>query len=869
MIFQLRYNTKLSESLNNSKDYYQMQSTKWIAPRQNQHRLEHLQFTQRNKARQKYPQDMLLCLVSKGLVPIEKQRIINLQQNDISCNYKDITSEIKQEHPYYGSKFNPSVSEVERQNKKVLPPLQYIAVHPQIRTQSKDKDLIEATTTKSCKLVSPMINRSDQKQNTKCLESKDNNDKIIRTSSTPFIQKTVQNENLTSRSGSPNQRSKSKATKIQKINIQTKLTQIKEQRHTQNHQESQQVQQQTNFKMAESTEKKLQVKRKKRQLQTTQQQQIIQQQNSQKDKLNQKHTSYRCFINKINFSNNQCIQSPFKMDVPAYYFYVGKGNNGSLLKNLFRQRWWWQEVESLDLNKVNMVWTQLKQNSCIDCLPTFNMATNDTNYNNDSFIQSIEDTIVESSDSELDILVKPRSVPVLSINQLISQSIQTKKKIQINNLNQLKRIFNQIDLHSILNFMEENNQQDSQIIFSDCSDKLLMSIKGLQTTIHQDSKNYKMHNHMQDNWHLGNKKALFYNMRNYFKIIKEDYTKYIPITFHIQKGMTDPEYFKFFDYYNKRQEEIKELERKQQLEYRRDKRLKPISLWIVKPGECTNRGNGITVCQDLLEINKILNEEQPDGRQRTYIVQQYIENPFLYNKRKFDIRCYMLLTSQNGIFKGYWYQEGYIRTSSKEFTTKCLNKYIHLTNDAVQSKDEDYGKFEFGNKISFLEYQRYLDTYHPQQKFNFFTDIYPKMKNIALDLMKASYGKIDPQRRSNSFELFGLDFMIDDNFKLWLIEANTNPCLELSCPLLSRIIPAMVENLFRIAIDPIFPPPYFEEWPQNKKLFIPDNVLENNRFELIFDELIEKKTMITLYRDSKVEQDCFKIEEEEEEEEKD
>ena len=49
----------------------------------------------------------------------------------------------------------------------------------------------------------------------------------------------------------------------------------------------------------------------------------------------------------------------------------------------------------------------------------------------------------------------------------------------------------------------------------------------------QDSKLYKMHNHMQDNWHLGNKKAMFYNMRNYFKMIKEDYTKYIPTTYHI------------------------------------------------------------------------------------------------------------------------------------------------------------------------------------------------------------------------------------------------------------------------------------------------------------------------------------------------
>lgn len=95
--------------------------------------------------------------------------------------------------------------------------------------------------------------------------------------------------------------------------------------------------------------------------------------------------------------------------------------------------------------------------------------------------------------------------------------------------------------------------------------------------------------------------------------------------------------------------------------------------------------------------------------------------------------------------------------------------------------------------------------------------------------------------------------MIDDNFKLWLIEANTNPCLELGCPLLSKIIPTMVENLFRIAVDPIFPPPFYDEWPQNKKLFIPDNLLENNKFEIIFDELVDKKQMMHILKDNKLE----------------
>jgi len=39
--------------------------------------------------------------------------------------------------------------------------------------------------------------------------------------------------------------------------------------------------------------------------------------------------------------------------------------------------------------------------------------------------------------------------------------------------------------------------------------------------------------------------------------------------------------------------------------------------------------------------------------------------------------------------------------------------------------------------------------------------------------------------------------MIDDNFKVWIIEVNTNPCLELSAPVLVKIIPTMVENAVR------------------------------------------------------------------------
>lgn len=44
-----------------------------------------------------------------------------------------------------------------------------------------------------------------------------------------------------------------------------------------------------------------------------------------------------------------------------------------------------------------------------------------------------------------------------------------------------------------------------------------------------------------------------------------------------------------------------------------------------------------------------------------------------------------MLSCVNGIFRGYWYDEGYIRTSSYEFSTQDVtDNFIHLTNDAVQ-----------------------------------------------------------------------------------------------------------------------------------------------------------------------------------------
>jgi len=50
-------------------------------------------------------------------------------------------------------------------------------------------------------------------------------------------------------------------------------------------------------------------------------------------------------------------------------------------------------------------------------------------------------------------------------------------------------------------------------------------------------QNCKRHNHMDKNFHLSNKKALFYNFKSYCESINEDPFQYIPLTFHIINGV--------------------------------------------------------------------------------------------------------------------------------------------------------------------------------------------------------------------------------------------------------------------------------------------------------------------------------------------
>lgn len=52
-------------------------------------------------------------------------------------------------------------------------------------------------------------------------------------------------------------------------------------------------------------------------------------------------------------------------------------------------------------------------------------------------------------------------------------------------------------------------------------------------------------------------------------------------------------------------------------------------------------------------------------RSSSFVIQKYMEKPLLFSGRKFDIRMWVLITHE---FKVFLFREGYLRTSSYEFS---------------------------------------------------------------------------------------------------------------------------------------------------------------------------------------------------------
>ncbi len=63
----------------------------------------------------------------------------------------------------------------------------------------------------------------------------------------------------------------------------------------------------------------------------------------------------------------------------------------------------------------------------------------------------------------------------------------------------------------------------------------------------------------------------------------------------------------------------------------------------------------------------------------------------------------------------------------------------------------------------------------------------PRMKDLIIDSILSVKTQLNPNKRKNVFEIFGYDFLIDEDFRIWLIEVNTNPYLGIPNTFIGKI----------------------------------------------------------------------------------
>ena len=127
-------------------------------------------------------------------------------------------------------------------------------------------------------------------------------------------------------------------------------------------------------------------------------------------------------------------------------------------------------------------------------------------------------------------------------------------------------------------------------------------------------------------------------------------------------------------------------------------------------------------------VQKPTNQSEAKYKHNSFIIQKYLERPLLIDQRKFDIRIWVFLDSKGN---AYICKPGYLRTSSYKFELDPDdpdNRFVHLTNIAVQKYTKNFGAHEDGNILNFEQYEEYINKTYPNKNFCMETDLIFKIR---------------------------------------------------------------------------------------------------------------------------------------------
>lgn len=293
---------------------------------------------------------------------------------------------------------------------------------------------------------------------------------------------------------------------------------------------------------------------------------------------------------------------------------------------------------------------------------------------------------------------------------------------------------------------------------------------GMKTNEIKKLKSHQKYNHFPGTYQLAKKTSLGRNLMKMNRLFPDDY-KFFPKTWVLPNDFPD------FVKYSKHHEG---------------------QTYIVKP-DILSQGKGIFLTKTKDDINPQTNN----------VIQEYIDNPFLVDNLKFDIRLYVFVTSVDPL-RIYLFDDGLVRFATEEYqkpTEENINNtFIHLTNYAINKNHKNFVFSEKGNnsghKRTLKSFLKMLNEQGIETNI-----IMEEIKDIIIKTFLAVQPQLAHEYKSclsedidgsMCFEILGFDVMLDENLDPYLIEVNHAPSFATDSELDMKIKKQLLKDSFRM-----------------------------------------------------------------------
>jgi len=258
------------------------------------------------------------------------------------------------------------------------------------------------------------------------------------------------------------------------------------------------------------------------------------------------------------------------------------------------------------------------------------------------------------------------------------------------------------------------------------SDKIFYCDISYGNRNHPNYSKCEIVNQLQDVNPLGNKKEQYNIHLNYYKTRPD----YIPLTISFNRNSL---------------EELKQL-------FVSNPRDDP-PVYIVKPENSLSR-TGVGIVRNYLELMSHL-DHYSDYQE--WIIQDYIDNPLLFNNKKFHFRIYVIYVQTENSTTAYLSKNGFIYTANKEFESDTFDNDIVLSGENSKNNvfyiPEDFTR-SFGKQV-------------------WDNMVFPQIVKITRETIRSTVEHLKcPTKKQKCFKILGYDILINQDMKCFLAEIN-------------------------------------------------------------------------------------------------